>query len=96
MQRQKKSFWYLMEQVYKDGQWRWRKTEGTKMKVPVDDGEEFTCKSLPLDQEKEFLGVYDSPEGGNKEQIKKMLKKVETWTQRLCNGHLLSYLGWLA
>ena len=25
-----------------------------------------------------------------------MLEMVETWTQRLRNGHLPSYLGWLA
>ena len=45
--------------------------------MPVGDGEHFVCKNLPLDQEKEFLGVYDSPEGGNKEQINKLLEKVE-------------------
>ena len=53
----KKSFWYLMDQVYKDGKWQWRKTEEAEIKVPVDDGDHFSCKSLPLDKEKEFLGV---------------------------------------
>ena len=62
----------------------------------MDDGDHFSCKSLPLDKEKEFLGVFDSPQGGNKEQISKILEKVEKWTQRLKNGHLPSYLGWLA
>ena len=51
----KKSFWWLMDQVYKDGKWGWRKTEGTEIKIPVDDGLIFTCKSLPLDEEREFL-----------------------------------------
>ena len=92
----KKSFWYLMDQVYVDGKWGWQKTEGTEMEVPVDDGETFTFKSLPLNKEKEFLGVYDSPEGGNKEQIKKISEKVSTWTTRMRNAHLPSYLGWLA
>ena len=51
---------------------------------------------LPENKEKGFLGVYDSPEGVNKEQIKKISEKVSTWTQRMRNAHLPSYLGWLA
>ena len=62
----KKSFWYLMHQVYKDGKWAWERTEGTEMVVPVDDGSTHTFKSLPMNEEQEFLGVFDSPEGGNK------------------------------
>jgi len=92
----KKSFWYLMEQVYKDGKWGWRKTEGTEMEVPVDDGRTHVFKSLPMYEEREFLGVFDSPEGGNKEQLEKISEKVSTWIQRMRNGHLPSFLGWIA
>ena len=49
---------------------------------------------MPLDEEKKFLGVFDSPSGGNVEQIEKINEKVETWTNRMRNGHLPSYLGW--
>ena len=62
----KKSFWYLMDQVCTDGKLGWRKTEGTEIEIPVDNGETFAFKSLPMDQEQEFLGVFDCPEGGNK------------------------------
>ena len=64
-----------MEQVYKDGEWGWKKTEGTEMEIPVDDGQTHTFKSLPMNKERKFLGVFDSPEGGNKMQLKKMSEK---------------------
>ena len=42
------------------------------------------------------MGVFDSPEGGNKKQSKKISEKVTTWTQRMKNGQLPSFLGWIA
>ena len=91
-----KSFWYLMHQIFKDGKWQWQDTQNTELQIPVDDDKSINIKSLPLNQEKKFLGVYASPEGGNKKQLEKILEKATVWIQRMKNAHLPSYLGWLA
>ena len=46
------------------------------MVVPVDDGLTHTFKNLPTNEEREFLGVFDSPEGGNKKQLEKISEKL--------------------
>ena len=42
------------------------KTGGTPMEIPGDEGVPVEVDSLPLDEEKKLLGVYDSPDGGSK------------------------------
>ena len=93
-----KSYWWLMKQVYdeKNECWRWGKTEGMEMDVEGDDGTYTSVKSLPLNKEKKFLGVHDSPEGGNVDELEAKRKKVETFVQRMSNGNIPSYLGRLA
>ena len=66
------------------------------MEIPVDGGQTHVFKSLPLDEERGFLGVFDSPEVGNKKQLKKIFEKVSAWNQRMRNGHLFLSLGWIA
>ena len=41
-----------MDQIYKDREWGWKKTEGTEMEILVDDGQTDTFKSLPLNEER--------------------------------------------
>ena len=66
-----KSFWYALEQECVNGIWHWKDTQGHEIEIEGDHGEVSKIKSLPLDEERKFLGVFDSPEGGNREQIKK-------------------------
>ena len=69
-------------------------SEGHEIKIEDDNGEVTKIKSLPLEEEKKFLGVFDCPAGGNAKQIEKIADKVNTWTNRMRNGHLPAYLGW--
>ena len=46
------------------------------MVAPIDDGLTHTFKSLPTNEEREFLEGFDSPEGGNKKQLVKIAEKL--------------------
>ena len=91
-----KSFWYLMDQVCVNGVWSWKNTQGCELEIEVDDGIREKIVSLPMSEEKNFLGVFDSPEGGNKKQLEKITNKFDTWIQRMRNGHLPPHLGWMS
>ena len=54
----KKSFWYLMNQVYEKGKWSWQDTKDTEIAIPVDDGKTINVKSLPTDQEKKLSLIH--------------------------------------
>ena len=58
----------MMKQVYDEENecFRWGNTDGTTIEVEGDDGVHTEVESLPLDEEKKFLGVQASPEGGRK------------------------------
>ena len=91
-----KSFWYLMDQVCVNGVWSWKNTEGCELEIEVDHGKREKIVSLPMTEEKKFLGVFDSPEGGNKKQLEKITDKFDTWIHRMRNGHLPPDLGWMS
>ena len=55
------------------------------MEIEGDDGVRTKVKSLPLDKEKKFLGVYDSPAGGNVKELEEKKEKVETFVNRMKN-----------
>ena len=91
-----KSFWYLLHQKFVKGEWVWESTEGTEMEIEGDEGVPHVVESLPLNEEKKFLGVFDCPEGGNKTQLEKKREKVENFVHKMSNGKLPAYLGWMA
>lgn len=89
-----KSVGCLMNQVFNNEKWGVAKPEMTEMEIEGDEGIPLGIKSLPLDKEKKVLGVYDSPEGGNKTQMKMKKAKVESFVHRERSGKLPAYLGW--
>ena len=52
-----------------------RERKGMEMDIEGDDGTYTSVKSLPLNKEKKFLGVHDSPEGGNIDELEAKRKK---------------------
>ena len=46
-------------------------------------------------ERRSFFEFFNCPEGGNKEQPKEITDDVDTWTQKMKNGDLSSYLGWV-
>ena len=85
-----------MDQVCVNGVWSWKNTEGCELEIEVDDGKREKIVSLPMSEEKKFLGVFDSPEGGNKKQLEKITDKFDMWIHRMRNGHLPPHLGWMS
>ena len=63
-----------MKQECVDGNWQWLDTEGFEIEIEDDNGEVSKIKSLPLDEENTFLGVFDCPAERNHEQIEKRLR----------------------
>ena len=94
----RKSYLWVIAHVYDEetGRWRLKKTEGMPMEVEGDDGVKTEVTSLPMDDEQKFLGVHDAPAGGNAKEIEEKKGKVETFVQRMSNGKLPSFLGWMA
>ncbi len=45
---------------------------------------------------KKTLGIYDSPAGGNNGHLNYIKGKATTWVNRMTNGHLPSYMAWVA
>ncbi len=45
---------------------------------------------------KKTLGIYDTPAGGNKGHLDHIKSKATTWINRMTNGHLPSYIAWVA
>ena len=49
-----------MDQVCVNGVWSWKNTEGCELEIEVDDGKREKIVSLPMTEEKKFLGVVFS------------------------------------
>ena len=64
--------------------------------IPTPDGSLEPIKHYNVDEAKKTLGVLDSPSGGSEEHLEKVRMQVETWNNRMKNGHLPSHMAWIA
>ena len=60
------------------------------------DGSQNPIKQEKVTESKKTLSIYDSLSGGNEGHLSFIANKATQWVNRMRNGHLPSYVVWIA
>ena len=77
-------------------EWEPAKTAGCKLHIPSDTGVPAPILSLDPHESKKTLGVKDCQAGENTSHLEHIRDKVNVWIDKMRNGHLPSFMGWIA
>jgi hypothetical protein len=89
-----KCFWYLLDYVCKDGEWKYAEMVPHKMMITNPDTKS-PIQQKKVTESKMTLGIHDSPSGGNAIHLSSIKTKVRTWVSRMTNGHLSNHMAWI-
>ena len=95
-QAEETCFWYLLDYNCVEGVWEPANTAGYKLLSQSATGPPTPILSLNSHKSKKTLGVRDCPTGGNKSHLEHIKEKVNTWIDKMRNGHLTSSIGWIS
>ena len=91
-----KCWWYLVAFEW-DEQNNWHYSRNNSYKLTARDANE-NVKTLPLlhsDQAQEMLGVYISPDGGNKAQVESLMKKAKAYSEKIRTCSVYRHEAWI-
>ena len=91
-----KWFWTLVSYLCDEGEWIPEDCVDYELFIDDLDGTPVKIDHVAMDEAKKTLGIYDSHGGGNTEHLEKLDEKMETWMNRVKNGHLPSHMAWVA
>jgi hypothetical protein len=94
--KQDKCFWYLLDYVCKDGEWKYTEMVPRKMMMMNPGGTKSPMQQEKVTESKKTLGIHDSLSGGNATHLSSIKTKVGTWVSRMTNGHLPNHMAWIA
>ena len=93
--RADKSWWYLIDYVWKRGKW-----VGTDSCLDVDliamdsENKQVSLKRLRCDQAAEMLGIWLAPDGNRKKLIRVLKQKALEWGSRIRLGNPSTKKSW--
>ena len=92
-----KCWWYLVDFVWKGGQWRYNNA-GANMTLQVrdKDNELWNLKYIKALEAKEMVGVHLAPDGNEKAQMKALKDKASKWASQMRSSPLDGYTIWTA
>ena len=96
--RPDKCYWTAVDFVFTAGKWRYMKYKEFDEEIMVKntDGVYELVERYDINSAKEGLGIFVTPNGAINKQLKKILLKVHTWSDRLHQSFLNqreSYIG---
>ena len=71
-----KSFWYLLDYEYIEGQWQSLKMVDYDMRMPTPDGYSDVLDQHDVTHSKETLGLQSCPARGSEDQLVVLRKKM--------------------
>ena len=97
--RPEKCWWFLVSFKWlPDGSWKYASVEETPGDIEIPDYRMETEKieKVEVTEGRMGLGVYIAPDGSNREQLKYMEGKVESWTGKIKASCMSRYAAILA
>ena len=95
-----KCWWYLIEFTWDEaGEWSYKNhTDNNIYKLEaVDENEKLQClRYLPPDTSQEMLGVFLTPDGNNREQVKQLKLRASSIAELIRTKHVYRHEAWLA
>jgi hypothetical protein len=93
-----KSFWYLVDFKWKNGNWYYRSREETEATLRVKDiqGNIKELKRIDYHQAMTTLGVDLAPDGNLEQQARKMKDSAILWADQMRTGKLSRTESWIA
>jgi hypothetical protein len=91
-----KSHWYLIDFVWKNGNWKYATIEETPASISVRDchGAIKQLERLPIAEARRTLGVRLAPDGNNQAEFENLCEKAKSWADNVRTGHLPRHLVW--
>lgn len=91
-----KSWWYLVEFEWKDGEWAYVQgaEDDISLQVRDCDGNYSMLERLDPDEARKTLGVWLAPDGNNAEQVSQLRQVAEDWREKIRTGHLTRKDAW--
>jgi hypothetical protein len=86
----------MLDYTCKDGEWSYAEMTPGELFITNPDRTKSYIDQEEVTVSKKTLGIYDSPDGGNKGHLKYIQQKASTWTSRMTNGHLPHHMAWIA
>ena len=95
--RTDKSWWYLVDYVWKRGKWVAHDPDiGIDLVATNIDGERVSLKQLRCDKASEMLGIWLAPNGDKKKLIKELKIAAMEWAGKMRLGHSSPEEAWTA
>ena len=93
-----KSYWYLVEYVWKRGKWVARDADlgGFDLVARTADNEWVSMTRLSGDQESEMLGLFMSPSGNKTRMLEKLRTLAIEWGAKVRSGRSSQEETWVA
>jgi hypothetical protein len=91
-----KCFWYLLDYVFKDGEWTYAEMVPREMLITNPNGTTSPIKQEKVTESKKTLGIHDSPSEGNASHLSFIKAKVGSWVNQMTNEHLPNHMAWIA
>ncbi len=73
-----KYFWYLLDYVCKDGEWKYAEMVPRNMIITNPDGTKSPIQQEMDTESKKTLGIHDPPSGGNTTHLSSIKTKGKT------------------
>jgi hypothetical protein len=91
-----KCFWYLLDYICKDGEWKYAELVPRNMTIANPDGTKIPIQQGKVTESKNTLVIHDSPSGGNATHLSSIKTNVVTWVSGMTNGHLWNHMASIA
>ena len=93
-----KCWWWLIEFVWKEGEWSYLDADDSDEPLLVRDrdGQCHAVERLNPSDAKKTLGVWLAPDGNNIEAVEKLTAVADNWASRVRSGHLSTSDAWLS
>ena len=89
-----KCYWYLVDFMWKQGEWFYRSTSNQSCRIVGDNGTGHIIRSLPVEESKEIMGVWQNLIGDNTCQIDALITKHSILIQRVRTSDLSRRVVW--
>jgi hypothetical protein len=91
-----KSHWYLIDFIWKLGDWRYATEAETPANLTVwdCDGRTQVLARLSVNVARRTLGAYLAPDGNDQTQFEVLRAAARTWRDQIRTGHLPRRLVW--
>ena len=89
-----KCYWYLVDFFWRHGEWFYSPMGNQTCRIVGDNGVGYLIRSLPVEESKEIMGVWQNLAGDNTSQIEALISKHSLLMQRFRTSYLSRRVVW--